>query len=57
MKAISFAYFLLKHRSTLIETIQCKLHNRSELSDADIKTHVLKDADLKAWAKSLGVKC
>lgn len=57
MKTISFAAFLLKHKSTLVETIQHNLQNRSELSDADIKAHVLKDADLKAWAISLGVKC
>ena len=53
----TFAAFLLKHKATLVETIQRKLNNRSELSDADIKAFVKQAGDLKAWAQSLGVRC
>ena len=56
-KTVSFPAFISKHRDTLVATIQRKTKDKSELSDIQIKAFVLGNADLKAWAKSLGVSC
>ena len=54
---LSFPAFIAKHRGTLLATIQKKRKDKSELSDEQIKGCVREDADLRAWAKSLGVSC